>query len=115
MWGVRYEEQPMSAMPKATTPQNKPETVEERFRRLATIWRDETAHFSSTKVSDNHPAYKEIISMGWDVVPFLLHEVEATHEHWFTALEAITGINPMPPEARGHIAKIAEAWVKWGR
>lgn len=105
----------MSAMPKTQAPEPPPETVEERFRRLATVWRNETAHFSSPRKYNEHPAYQEIIGMGWDVVPFLLAEIASTREFWFHALKCITGESPVLPEARGKLDQVAAAWLQWGR
>ena len=62
-----------------------------------------------------HPAYQEIIGMGWPVVPLLLAELQRRPDHWFIALEEITGANPVPPESEGKVKKMAEAWVQWGK
>ena len=42
-------------------------------------------------------------------------ELEREPDHWFWALEAITQENPVPPEAAGRVAKMAEAWIAWGK
>jgi hypothetical protein len=91
------------------------ETVEERFRRLAAAWHKAVAHHSSTTVRNSHPAYREIIGMGPDVVPLLLRDLEANHTHWFCALREITGIDPIPESAAGNIPQMVEAWVRWAR
>lgn len=65
--------------------------------------------------ADNHPAYQEIIRLGPEVIPLLLRDLEENHTHWFTALEAITGTNPVPPSASGKIPEMAEAWLCWAR
>lgn len=62
-----------------------------------------------------HPAYQRIIGMGSTIVPLLLRQVAETHEHWFWALEAITGEDPVSPEDSGDVVKISRAWVEWGR
>lgn len=91
------------------------ETLEEKFQRLATTWQHAVAHFSSSSKRDNHPAYKEIIALGPPVVPFLLRDLEVSHRHWFTALSAITGQNPVPEKDAGDILKMVEAWLRWGK
>ena len=60
-----------------------------------------------------HPAYQRIIGMGWAVVPLLLNELQRQPDHWFWALQAITGEEP----ARGTetLQAAAEAWLNWGR
>lgn len=89
------------------TPDTPPrETLEGRFRRLATIWHRETAYLSSMTEASSHPAYQEIIRLGPEVVPLLLRDLEAHHNHWFAALRAITGAEPIPPSA-------AETFPRW--
>jgi hypothetical protein len=63
----------------------------------------------------SHPAYKEIIGMGQEVVPLLLAELKRKPDFWFAALRAITGEDPVPPESAGRIKEMAQAWVEWGR
>lgn len=92
-----------------------PETVEERFQRLANAWHDAVAHLSSSSKRENYPAYKEIIALGPPVVPFLLRDLEINHRHWFAALTAITGANPVPEEDAGKIREMTEVWLHWGK
>ena len=61
-----------------------------------------------------HPAYREIVGMGWSAVPLLLAELKRKPDHWFIALEEITDESPVPPEYEGKVQKMAEAWVQWG-
>src|SRR5262249_32655624 len=99
------------------TPATPPaETIEGRFRRLEAAWVADTAYLSSTTQIVNHPAFREIISMGRAVVPFMLRDLEAGRAQlWVWALPEITGANPVPVSARGNIAKMAEAWLRWAR
>lgn len=106
----------MASVPGEQTPAAQPaETVEERFRRLAAAWHKAVAHHSSTTVRNNHPAYREIIALGPEVLPFLLRDLEENHTHWFYALREITGANPIPENAAGNIPLLAEAWLRWAR
>jgi hypothetical protein len=91
------------------------ETTEERFQRLAQTWHEAVAYHSSSRIRYNHPAYQEIIRMGPAVVPLLLRDLEATGRHWFEALRAITGADPIPDTDAGQIAKMKEAWLRWGK
>src|SRR5437762_230782 len=72
---------------------------EKRFRSLARQWKKETAHLSSAARMARHPAYQEIIGMGQPVVPLLLAELKSKPDFWFAALRAVTGEDPVPPEA----------------
>jgi hypothetical protein len=106
----------MSIIPAEQTPPTAPvETVEQRFRQLAAEWHQAVMFSSSTTERNKHPAYRQIIALGPEVLPFLLRDLEDNHTHWFCALREITGVNPVPPEAAGNIPKMADAWLRWAR
>jgi hypothetical protein len=88
---------------------------EERFRDLVTCWKRERGHHSSSARLADHPAYQQIIAMGPEVIPLLLRELDREPDHWFRALHALTGANPVPPESRGKVRQMADAWLGWGR
>src|SRR6266849_3282276 len=79
------------------------ESVEEQFERLAAAWHKAVAHHSSSRIRDNHPAYQEIIGIGPAVVPLLLRDLDINRRHWFAALSAITGVDPVSEEDAGNI------------
>jgi hypothetical protein len=85
------------------------------FETLASQWKEQVGGSSFVAEKTNHPAYQKIIEMGQVVVPFLLRELEQKPTHWFEALKAITGANPVQPEQRGRTKQMAQAWIKWGR
>jgi hypothetical protein len=87
----------------------------ELFHRLAEQWRRDVMFLSDTMERVMHPAYQRIIGMGAGILPLLLHEVAERHEHWFWALESITGEDPVNPEDSGDVPQISRAWVEWGR
>jgi hypothetical protein len=88
---------------------------EQRFRELVATWKRERGPHSSSARLAEHPAYQEIIRMGPEVVPLLLRELEREPDHWFRALYALTGANPVPTESNGKIREMAVAWLRWGR
>jgi len=46
----------------------------------------------------------------------MLRELQSDDpEHWFIALQEITGENPIPPEHFGRIHQMAMDWIDWGR
>ncbi len=91
------------------------EEWERRFLELAATWKRERGpHSSSARLTD-HPAYQHIIALGPEVVPLLLRELERSPDHRFRALHTLTGADPVPPESRGKIREMAEAWLRWGR
>lgn len=91
------------------------ERLEERFRRLVKKWRAEVGPCSSVTAMATHPAYQEIIGMGPAAVPLLLRELELRPDHWFWALKAVTGVDPVEPSQRGRLDVMAWAWIRWAR
>lgn len=91
------------------------EIASRRFRMLANSWRSDVEHLSSTTEIALHPAYQQIIGMGKVAVPFILEELERRPGHWFWALKAITGVDPVAPDQRGRRTEMARAWLQWGR
>jgi hypothetical protein len=61
------------------------------------------------------PAYQQIIRMGHVVVPLILKELKERPDHWFVALSAITGADPIRAGDRGRLEKMTSAWLDWGR
>lgn len=61
-----------------------------------------------------HPAYQRIIGMGDAAVPLILQELERSPDHWFWALNAITGADPVPESRRGVMSEMVKAWLEWG-
>jgi hypothetical protein len=97
------------------TPDSQPSSLEEIFRALAQQWRQERGPMSSTTQLAMCPSYQRIIGLGAAVVPLLLRELERQPDHWFWALKAITGADPVPAASRGKLREMAEAWLAWGR
>jgi hypothetical protein len=85
------------------------------FSELAKKWKSERRSTSFSSVIAMHPAYQRIIGMGKEAVPLILRDIENEPDHWFWALRAITGEDPVSSEIRGDMQKMADAWVKWGR
>jgi hypothetical protein len=59
--------------------------------------------------------YQQVIGMGIDAVPLILAELAREPDHWFWALEAITGKNPVSDDAAGDVEASTQAWIEWGR
>lgn len=86
-----------------------------RFRELADEWRRATQWSSSASEIALHPAYQQVIGLGSAALPLILRDLQVEATHWFWALRAITGIDPVRPEDRGRIQEMREAWLNWGR
>lgn len=91
------------------------ESLKAKFDRLASRWRTDTLVVSTVQAMTLHPAYQEIVGMGPEAVPLLLSELRRHPDHWFPALRAITGVDPVPTADRGNIKRMTEAWLTWGK
>lgn len=96
--------------------------VEERFSQelLTHIkrWKTETQHWSSLSKTITHSSYLRIIALAGhfrnnEVERVLLRELETEPDHWFAALAAITGENPVLPTHDFDDA--VSAWLEWGK
>ena len=92
-----------------------PSRLAATFRQLADQWRVDTLYLSSTTEIATHPAYQRIIGLGPQVISLVLAELERDPGHWFWALKALTGEDPVPPADRGNRPAMAAAWLRWGR
>lgn len=81
--------------------------IAHKFEELAALWELEANGSSFVGEKTSHKAYQQIIEMGDAVIPFILRELENKPNHWFAALRAITGENPVLPEQRGKIKQMA--------
>lgn len=89
--------------------------LEQTFNNLAKKWKRDTIHFSLVQQMVLHPAYQEIIGLGPEVIPLILHELEKEPNFWFWALRSLTGEDPVTEDMRGDVMAMREAWLDWGR
>jgi hypothetical protein len=104
-----------SSSPSELAPVATPVGIRERFQRLAAEWKEQARYLSNTAQMALLKPYQQIIGMGLPIVPLILEELQRKPGQWFWALEAITGENPVPPEAAGKVRLMAQAWVEWGK
>ena len=88
--------------------------IRERFDELKDDWKSKTRHLSNTAQISLVFSYQQIIGMGPAVVPLILAELEREPDHWFWALEAITGECPIPQCDAGDVEASALACITWG-
>ena len=89
--------------------------LEGEFSRLTEEWRAATAFSSSLTEMSAHPTYQRIIGMRRLALSMIFRELATEPDHWFWALKAITGCDPVPPSHRGNVESMAADWLDWGR
>ena len=89
--------------------------IPQRFRYLASKWKEQSRYLSNTAQMAMLKPYQQIIGMGWPAVPLILEELQREPDQWFWALEAITDANPVSAEAAGNVRLMTRAWVEWGK
>jgi hypothetical protein len=90
-------------------------TVESEFNKLAREWSGAVGNVSSLTAMAEHPKYREIINLGWDVVPFLLRDLQRNRRFWLPALTKITTVQPYDPRDTGNSKRMINAWIEWGK
>jgi hypothetical protein len=90
------------------------QALTERFTRLVKQWKSECRYMSNLAQMAILRSYQNIIGMGDPAIPLILQELKKETDHWFWALEAITGENPVRNKSAGKVELMAQAWVEWG-
>ncbi len=88
--------------------------LKERFEQLRDQWKSQSQYLSNSAQVAMLWSYQQIIGMGPPVLPLILTELRRETDHWFWALEAISGENPMPTKSQGNVAEMTRAWIEWG-
>jgi|GEM_PF-1981092 len=89
--------------------------IDDQFTELTREWKRETLISSSATEMALNPHYQRIIGLGNRVIPLILKELERELDHWFWALTAITGENPIPAEHAGDLERMRDDWLEYGR
>lgn len=88
------------------------------FESLVQQWRAERGATSSVARMVACRSYGTIISMGRDrAVELILAQMKSEGDdpdHWFWALQILTGENPVSVEDEGNLQAMAKAWLDWG-
>lgn len=64
----------------------------------------------------SHRAFRELMSLGDDIVPLLLEGLDLDEpKDWFAALQKITGVDPVSPANKGNPKGMACDWLRWAR
>ncbi|PJE03035.1 MAG: hypothetical protein CK427_06175 [Leptospira sp.] len=85
--------------------------VKVEFDELKEKWLKDIMFTSNYSEIINHYAYRQIISLGFDAIPFIVSDLKENNNHWFHALNKITGSNPIKEESRGNALKMKKDWL----
>jgi hypothetical protein len=84
---------------------------------LVAQWRLQRGATSSIEEMCTRPAYLSILAMGPDAIPLIVGQLKSegnNPDHWFVALHHVSkGLNPVPNQDRGDMAKMSKAWLEW--
>jgi len=84
-----------------------------KFENLVATWKQRCLFSSSISEIVSDPSYMQIIGMGERALPFIIEKLREYPDHYFVALSAITGEDPVSDEDKGNIEKMAQAWIAW--
>jgi len=96
-----------------------PEQIK-KFNDLAERWERGTMHLSSTRQMKNHPTYKEILSMGKEILPFIFErwaDPNILGGSWEILIPELIGHMPIKFEEKeqGHMDIIKDKWFEWAK
>lgn len=111
-WQSAYR--PIPDLTLRTLPRDAATGLRIEFARLAAEWKRDTAYLSSARSIALHLAYQRIIGMGRPALPLIFEELRREPGNWLWALEAITGVNPVPAASRGQFRVEVRKWLEWG-
>ena len=81
------------------------------FEQLKINWLNETMLSSNPNEICQNSNYQKIIALGKEPIPLILEDWKTTNNHWFHALYAIIGENPIKSEHRGRIKLMKKDWI----
>ncbi len=87
-----------------------------QFFALRDRWYVERGPISALSEIVGCPSYRQIIGMGRRAVPLILNQLRQEGDdpdYWFTALEAITGADPVAESDYGDMVAMARSWRDW--
>ena len=89
--------------------------VVSEFNRLSELWKNETIFMSSRLEAEENQYYKEILNLGSDIIPCIINELKTSPYWWFSALETLTGEQPLNKSDFGDLLAMTNAWLEWDK
>jgi hypothetical protein len=85
------------------------------FQQHYAQWLQDSLFDSFPEAMRAHESYQSIVALGDRIVPLIASELRKEPSFLFLALEDITGEQPVPESAQGHLAQTVAAWLSWLR
>ncbi len=89
------------------------ENLKKNFQLYKNIWEEQTLLSSNMTEIINNSAYLSIIALGADVIPLIIQDLRNDENHWFSALESLTGSHPIKKEHKGIFNLMKSDWLDW--
>ncbi len=89
------------------------QNLKKKFQLYKNIWEEQTLFSSNMTEIINNSAYLSIIALGIDVIPLIIQDLRNAENHWFSALESLTSINPIKKEHKGIFNLMKSDWLEW--
>jgi hypothetical protein len=87
---------------------------ETRFQIVLRKWREATEVISNPMEACSSPYFHEIVQMGSSAYTLILDEIKRDPDvSLLAALEKITGVDPISPDAYGDLEKMVCSWIDW--
>lgn len=87
--------------------------LKNKFQSYKNTWEEQTLFSSNMTEITSNSAYLSIIALGKDVIPLIIANLRNEENHWFSALEALTGVNPIKKEHKGIFNLMKSDWLEW--
>ena len=85
----------------------------DQFNQLVSQWRLEILFSSSVQDKIQNALFKQIVDMGEKIIPLIVAELKYRPDFLFLALQLITKENPVPPNVKGNVGLMIDAWLDW--
>lgn len=90
-------------------------SITNKIHELLQTVSDETGHMSFHRYTLENKSFKELVSMGDKIIPYIFHLIAESGGSWtyFLLLEQITGQTPVKPGEHGHFMRSMISWMQW--
>ena len=87
--------------------------LEHKFNKYKADWIKQTCYHSNPEIVYNNENYKNIISLGSKVIPFLIKDLNENNGDWIFALSSILEVDPVKDSNKGNWTNMKKDWIKY--